>query len=54
MDFQVKCKLEENVYSKKKDTTYDRVIINFGDFEKMVVLNKLELKNLKEKLTKHE
>lgn len=55
MDFQVKCKLEKDCVSKKTGGKYDRVIINFGDFSKIVVLSTLELKNLEEKLgIKHE
>lgn len=52
MEFQVVCKLEKDCISKKSGTKYDRVIINFGDFNKMVVLNTLESKNLTEKLEK--
>lgn len=54
MNFKVEAKLEKDVYSEKKKTTYNRVIINFGDFEKMVVLNKLELMNLESKLVKRD
>lgn len=49
MEFQVKCKLEENCLSKK-GVTYNRIILDFGDFQKMVVLTNLELLYLKDKL----
>lgn len=53
MEFQVICKLEKNVISKKTNAPYDRVIVNFGDFSKIVVLSKLELSNLEQKLNKN-
>lgn len=51
MDFTVKAILQEHVESTKKPNTYyNRVLVDFGKFQKIVLLNDLELEVLKTSL----
>jgi len=51
MDFTVTATLQEHVESTKKPGTYyNRVLVNLGKFQKIVLLNDLELEVLKSQL----
>lgn len=51
MDFTVKAILQEHVESTKHPGSfYDRVLVDFGKFQKIVLLNNLELEVLKSSL----
>lgn len=54
MKFQITGILEKDVVSKKTGVKYNRVIVDFGDFQKIIILSTLEFKNLYALLNKNE